>query len=78
MPSSQTAGAVAYATAAVWRSPVTGLVTMPLAMTVGWSRAATGRHFPTDIAAGAALGFAAGTLVHFALRHRQVTPSADD
>jgi membrane-associated phospholipid phosphatase len=78
MPSSQTAGAVAYATAAVWRSPTTGLITMPLAITVAWSRAATGRHFPTDIAAGAALGLAAGTLVHLALRRRQETPSADD
>jgi membrane-associated phospholipid phosphatase len=70
MPSSHTAGAVAYAVAATSRTPVVGLVVVPLAVTVGWSRAATGRHFPTDVAVGAAIGVVAGWAVHRALRSR--------
>lgn len=64
MPSSHTAGAVAFAAAATLRAPVIGSVVVPLALGVGWSRAATGRHFPTDIAVGAALGLAVAGVVH--------------
>jgi hypothetical protein len=67
MPSSHSAGAIAYATAATWQTPALGAVTVPLAALVAWSRAATGRHYPTDIAAGTALGLAAGALVHLTL-----------
>jgi membrane-associated phospholipid phosphatase len=70
MPSSQAAAAVAYATAATWQTPASALLTVPLALAVAWSRAATGRHFPTDIAAGAALGLITGAAAHLAL-HRQ-------
>jgi membrane-associated phospholipid phosphatase len=66
MPSSHTAGAVAYAAAATWRVPVTGAVVVPLALGVAWSRTATGRHFPTDVAVGAALGLLVGGAVHVA------------
>jgi membrane-associated phospholipid phosphatase len=67
MPSSHTAGAVAFAGAAALRAPVAGLVAAPLAAGVAWSRAATGRHFPTDVVAGAALGAAAAVAVHLAV-----------
>jgi undecaprenyl-diphosphatase len=71
MPSSHTAGAVAYATAATLRAPIVGPLVVPVAATVAWSRAATGRHFPTDIAAGATLGLVAGLAVHHALPPRR-------
>ncbi len=82
MPSSQAAGAIAYATAAAREEPVLGAIAVALALTVTWSRAATGRHFPTDLAAGAVLGLAAGTAVHAVLhpsgRREQGAVSHDD
>lgn len=78
MPSSQTAGAVAYATAASWQCPAIGLVAGPLALAIAWSRAATGRHFPNDIAAGTALGLVIGTAVHHAIHHRCAPVRAQD
>lgn len=63
MPSSHTAGAVAYATAATLAEPSAAPVWI-LAALVGWSRLATGRHFPTDVAAGAAIGAISGVAVH--------------
>ena len=64
MPSSHTAGAAAYAVAATLRLPTLGVVVVPAAVAVGWSRAATGRHFPTDVAVGAIVGAAVGGVVH--------------
>jgi undecaprenyl-diphosphatase len=66
MPSSHTAGAMAYAVAVTLATPRAGLVVWPLAGAVGWSRAATGRHFPSDVVAGAVLGAATGIAVHLA------------
>jgi len=66
MPSSHTAAAVAYATAATWRTPVTAVLVVPAAGLVAWSRLGTARHFPTDVAVGAAVGLAIGALVHTA------------
>jgi membrane-associated phospholipid phosphatase len=79
MPSSHTAGAVAYAVAATLQSPATGTVTVPLAAAVGWSRTATARHFPTDVAVGAGLGAVVGLGVHFAgrPRHRPGSPPSE-
>jgi undecaprenyl-diphosphatase len=68
MPSSHTAGAIAYATAATLGSPASGPVLLPLAALVGWSRMASGRHFPTDVLAGAALGLVIGVATHMAAR----------
>ena len=65
MPSSHTAGAFAYAVAATTAAPVAGLVAGPIALGVAWSRIASQRHFPTDVAVGAAVGVAAGAAVHF-------------
>jgi membrane-associated phospholipid phosphatase len=70
MPSSHTASAVAFAGAAALRSPATAIATVPLAAGVMWSRAATGRHFPTDVAVGAALGAGSAAAVHLAARRR--------
>jgi membrane-associated phospholipid phosphatase len=78
MPSSHTAAAVGYATAATLAVPLTGVVLLPLAATVAWSRAATGRHFPTDVAVGAAIGLAAGTLVHASTSASSARRSGDD
>ena len=64
MPSSHTAGAVAYATAASMTTPAAAPVPVALAGLVAWSRLATGRHFPTDVAAGAAIGVAGGYAAH--------------
>jgi membrane-associated phospholipid phosphatase len=78
MPSSHTAGATAYAVAATAASPVIGLVVAPAALGVAWSRVAAQRHFPTDVAVGAGLGFAAGIAVALvARRARRPAPSPD-
>lgn len=64
MPSSHTAGAFAYAVAAGTRSRSMGAVLLPIAGAVAWSRTATSRHFPTDVAAGVALGILVGLGTH--------------
>lgn len=64
MPSSHTASALGYATAAALRTPAVGPILGPLALAVAWSRTATGRHFPTDVVVGAVVGVGAGTMVH--------------
>jgi membrane-associated phospholipid phosphatase len=76
MPSSHTAGAFGYATAASLAAPAVAPAAVGLAAAVAWSRAATGRHFPTDVAVGAALGVLAGTAVHVAAG--RVRPTASD
>ena len=64
MPSSHTAGAAAYATAATLTNPALGVLVVPAAATIAWSRVAAARHFPTDVLAGAALGIIIGVGVH--------------
>ena len=64
MPSSHTAGAAAYATAATLTTPALGVLVVPAAATIAWSRVAAARHFPTDVIAGAALGIVIGAGVH--------------
>jgi undecaprenyl-diphosphatase len=64
LPSSHTAGAVAYATAVAWRAPVAAPVVLPAAAVVAWSRWASARHFPSDVALGAVLGVVVGVAVH--------------
>jgi len=63
-PSGHAAAAAAFATAAGWRSPRLAVPLSVLAAAIGWSRVATVRHFPTDIAAGAAVGGICGALTH--------------
>ena len=63
MPSSHTAGAIVYAVAATAAAPGAGFMVAPAALGVAWSRVASQRHFPSDVAVGAGLGVAAGVAV---------------
>jgi len=67
MPSSHTATAAAYATAASLQHPLGALLAGPAAI-VAWSRMRTRRHFPTDVIVGCLLGAAVGLVVGLALR----------
>ena len=68
MPSTHTTNAVAYAVAAGIRDPRTAVPLGALAATIGWSRLALNRHYPTDVVVGVALGGVVGVSV--ALAHR--------
>ncbi|MBI2708854.1 MAG: phosphatase PAP2 family protein [Actinobacteria bacterium] len=74
MPSSHTAGAVAYAVAAGWALPPLAPAVLAAAAVVAWSRVSTGHHFPTDVVAGAALGATAGATV--VLVRRRLAPAS--
>ncbi|ATY12198.1 glycerophosphatase [Amycolatopsis sp. AA4] len=55
-PSGHSASAAAFATAVAMESPRAGLVVVPLAGAVAYSRVHTGVHWPSDVAAGLAIG----------------------
>jgi diacylglycerol kinase family enzyme/membrane-associated phospholipid phosphatase len=55
-PSGHAASAAALTTALAMESPLAGVLVAPLAATVAYSRVHTGVHWPSDVAAGAALG----------------------
>jgi membrane-associated phospholipid phosphatase len=61
-PSGHSAAAFAFATGACAELPVLAPVLVPLAGTVAYSRVHTGVHYPSDVAAGAALGIGSGVL----------------
>lgn len=61
-PSGHTASAFSFATAATLEMPAAGPVLGATAMLVAWSRVHGGRHFPSDVAAGAVLGTAVGVV----------------
>lgn len=73
MPSSHATTAAAFASAATLGAPKTGLVLVPVAASRVYGR----QHHLADIAAGTALGVAAGTLVHV-LSGRLRTRPGDD
>ncbi len=57
-PSGHAASAAAFATGVALESPAWGAAVAPVAAAVALSRVYTGVHFPSDVAAGAALGWA--------------------
>jgi undecaprenyl-diphosphatase len=59
-PSGHSASAVAFTTAVAMESPRTAAVIAPIAAAVAYSRVHTGVHWPSDVAAGAAIGVGAG------------------
>jgi membrane-associated phospholipid phosphatase len=62
-PSGHTAAAVAFVTGASMELPVLAPILVPLAGAVAYSRVHTGVHYPSDVAAGAAIGIGSGLLV---------------
>ena len=56
MPSTRAASAMAFTVAAWAEEPRSGLLCVPLAVLTGVSRVASGRHYPSDVAAGAVIG----------------------
>ncbi len=74
-PSGHTAAAFAFATGASVELPVLTPVLAPLAGAVAYSRVHTGVHYPSDVAAGAGIGIAAGLLATKTMR-AAITTSA--
>lgn len=64
-PSGHAASAFAFASAVAMEHRGVGAVVFPLAALVGYSRVHTGVHWPSDVAAGAAIGVGAA----YATRH---------
>ncbi|MFF2192235.1 phosphatase PAP2 family protein [Streptomyces sp. NPDC058157] len=62
-PSGHSASAFAFTAGLALESPVWGAAVAPLAASVAFSRVYTGVHYPSDVAAGALLGVAAGFAV---------------
>jgi undecaprenyl-diphosphatase len=61
-PSGHSASAFAFVTGASAEMPILLPVLVPLAGTVAYSRVYIGVHYPSDVAAGAAIGIGAGLL----------------
>jgi membrane-associated phospholipid phosphatase len=61
-PSGHTAAAFAFATGASAELPVLASMLLPLAGAVAYSRVHTGVHYPSDVAAGIAIGISSGVL----------------
>ncbi len=61
-PSGHTAVAFAFATGACAELPLLAPLLVPLAGAVAYSRVHTGVHYPSDVAAGAAIGIGSGVL----------------
>ncbi|MBV9919872.1 MAG: phosphatase PAP2 family protein [Pseudonocardia sp.] len=75
-PSAHAAVAAAFTTALVRRIGLAGLVVVPLAQLVAYSRVRSRAHWPTDVAAGIVQGVLVGEAVHrlMARRPRSAQP----
>ncbi|WP_327252799.1 bifunctional phosphatase PAP2/diacylglycerol kinase family protein [Streptomyces sp. NBC_01244] len=71
-PSGHAASAFAFTAGVALESPLWGAVLAPVAASVAFSRVYTGVHYPSDVAAGAALGVAAGFVVRRLTRDAEV------
>ncbi|MET9854003.1 phosphatase PAP2 family protein [Streptomyces sp. NPDC006450] len=71
-PSGHSASAFAFTAGVALESPLWGAVLAPVAASVAFSRVYTGVHYPSDVAAGAALGVAAGFVVRRLTRDAEV------
>jgi len=61
-PSGHSAAAFAFASGACAELPALAPALVPLAGAVAYSRVHTGVHYPSDVAAGAAIGIGSGVL----------------
>ncbi|QFZ24678.1 bifunctional phosphatase PAP2/diacylglycerol kinase family protein [Saccharothrix syringae] len=76
-PSGHAASAAAFTTALAMESPALAAAVAPVAAAVAYSRVHTGVHWPSDVAAGAAIGVAAGLVTQrWWPRHRADPASA--
>ncbi|MDO8584004.1 MAG: phosphatase PAP2 family protein [bacterium] len=71
-PSGHASVSFAVAFAILYGNVSLGLVTMLMATGIVLGRVVTGVHYPTDIIAGAALGFLAYTIIDTAMHHLSV------
>jgi undecaprenyl-diphosphatase len=67
-PSGHAATAAAFTTAAALASPRLAAPLGAAALAVGWSRIVSVRHFPSDVAAGLAVGAVCGVATHLLAR----------
>ncbi|MDU0291926.1 bifunctional phosphatase PAP2/diacylglycerol kinase family protein [Saccharothrix longispora] len=78
-PSGHAASAAAFTTAVAMESPGLAAAVAPLAAAVAYSRVHTGVHWPSDVAAGAAIGAGAALLTQrWWPRHRADAATARD
>jgi membrane-associated phospholipid phosphatase len=75
-PSGHAASAAAFAVAASAARPVLTLPLVTAAAVTGFSRVQAGRHFPTDVVAGAAVGATCGWATHMAWSRMVPVPAA--
>lgn len=77
-PSGHSASAMAFAAGASTEWPALSVPLRSLAATVGFSRVATGAHYPSDVVAGAALGETVAWLTTKIVGVQRIDPTRDD
>jgi len=59
-PSGHTLHSTGFALVLTWNFPSAAVFLIPFTLVLGWSRVVLGLHYPSDVAAGAALGMLTG------------------